>query len=61
MENENETMILIEKMKREEERHIGERTESSKSKIIKVSFWFIYTHTPLKLECRDQTSPACEK
>ena len=45
VENENETMILIMKKIRGEERHIRERKESSKYRIKKVSFWLIYTHT----------------
>ena len=38
MKNESETMILIKEKKRGEERHIGERRESRKFRIIKVSF-----------------------
>ena len=39
-------MILIKEKARGEERHIGERRESRKSRITKVPLWAIYTHTP---------------
>ena len=45
MENRKEIMILIKEKKREKEGHIGERRESNKSRINKVSLWPIYTHT----------------
>ena len=38
VENENEIMILIKEKKRGEKKHIRERREHSKSRIIKVSF-----------------------
>ena len=41
-----EIMILIKENKRGEERHIGERRESRKSRITKVTLWAICTHTP---------------
>ena len=47
MESEHETMILTKKKKRGEERHIGERRESKKSRIIKVTLCLIETHRVL--------------
>ena len=41
-------MVLIKEKKKGEERDIGERRESSKSRITKVSLWAIYTHTSIK-------------
>ena len=38
-------MIFIKENKRGEERHTWERRESSKSRIIKVPLWAIYTHS----------------
>ena len=44
VENGKEIMILIKEKKRGEERHIGERRESSKSRITKIPLWAMYTH-----------------
>ena len=45
IKNENEIMISVKENKGGKEIHIGERGESSKSRIAKVPFWAIYTHT----------------
>ena len=46
MKREKEIVILIKEKKRGEERYIGERRESSKSRVTKVPLWAIYIHTP---------------
>ena len=53
----NETMILIKEKKRGEERHIGERREIEKSRIIKVPLWLIYTHTSPQVEAWRSNKP----
>ena len=41
-------MMLIKEKKTAEERHIGKRRESSKTRITKVPLWAICTHKKVK-------------
>ena len=51
-------MILIKKKKRGEERYIGERRESRKSRITKVQLSARYTHTPPQAEALRSNKPS---